>query len=117
MDNKKLNKLIKAKTIAQNKPWWSKIFYKAAKKRSDKSRIEWEQCCEDLIPQADNFAEAWQILCLCQTSSNARDRCITKAADMATNIKELDQVLSKTGLNSPARSYIDFKISKLSSTT
>lgn len=113
MNNKEVVMLENAKYIAQHEPWWSFIFQKTAKKRSERARARWELYSKSLIMQAKDFKEMYYILNLCQTSSKARDGGIIKATDLANTIEEINMVSAKAGLNSPLHAYINLRRSEI----
>lgn len=113
VDNKEVVMLENAKYIAQHEPWWSFIFPRTAKKRSERARARWELYSKSLIMQAKDFQEIYHILNLCQTSSKARDGGIIKATNLANTIKELNMVSAKAGLDSSLQIYISSKRSEI----
>jgi len=100
MNQKEVQILVKAKRIAQHRPWWEALFPMIAQKRSLTARHEWTLYCKSLIMQAKNFEDAWFVLCESPSSGDARDACIIIAANFAKRLEDINMVSAKAGFNS-----------------
>jgi len=106
MNNKEVRRLKRAKYIAQHEPCWSVLFSKIAIIRSERARRTWELCCKSLVMQARDFKDAWFVLDQCPSYGDTRDICIVIAANLATEIGEINMVSVKVG-NSKHQQLID----------